>query len=51
MNGRLLIGVVVVALILSVVALSFIVQDEPGVSARAGFDLDVDVSASPALTR
>jgi hypothetical protein len=62
MNVRFLVGVVVVALILSVVELSFVVQDEPAVPARAGWfpdvvepgasiDMDVDVSASPVLTR
>jgi hypothetical protein len=62
MNVRFVVGVVVVALILSVAELSFVVQDEPAVSARAGWfpdalepgspiDMDVDVSASPVLTR
>lgn len=62
MNVRFLVGVVVAALILSVVELSFVVQDETMVSSRAGWfpdvaepgssiDLDIDVSASPTLTR
>lgn len=62
MNVRTLIGVVVVALILSLVELSFVMQDEPGLSARTGWfpdvpepgrsiDMDLDVSAGPALTR